>query len=182
MLKVNCASASDNPSATFTSGITGKNRWTASGVMRATRPRATVKFRLGGSGFNSVLDIRCGYISKREQKATLENQRLLIVLCLTLIESPTSASASRASRGASPSWMVSGQFHDCGTPAGNGEAREWYFDKPWNAPERIVEVACLQKHHEAVSHGNASTICCANHSAVGCRVTANQSDRRRRDR
>jgi hypothetical protein len=31
----------------------------------------------------------------------------------------------------------------------------------------------------AASHGNASTICCANHSAVGCRVTANQSNCRR---
>ena len=30
-----------------------------------------------------------------------------------------------------------------------------------------------------VSHGNASTICCASHSAVGCRVTANQSSCRR---
>jgi hypothetical protein len=30
------------------------------------------------------------------------------------------------------------------------------------------------------STGNASTICCASHSAVGCRVTANQSSCRRR--
>jgi hypothetical protein len=30
-----------------------------------------------------------------------------------------------------------------------------------------------------VPHGNASTICCASHSAVGCRVTANQSSCRR---
>jgi hypothetical protein len=31
----------------------------------------------------------------------------------------------------------------------------------------------------AVSDGNASTICCASHSAVGYRVTANQSSCRR---
>ena len=42
----------------------------------------------------------------------------------------------------------------------------------WGAPRIHGEVG-------AASHGNASTICCASHSAVACRVTANQSSWRR---
>src|SRR5215469_14113328 len=43
-------------------------------------------------------------------------------------------------------------------------------------------LAHKQHHYRglgAVSHGNASTICCASHSAVGCVVTANHNSRRR---
>ena len=47
MLKVSWAWASVRPSATFTAGITGKNRWTASGVISAVRPSAMVKARPG---------------------------------------------------------------------------------------------------------------------------------------
>src|SRR6516225_11119745 len=35
------------------------------------------------------------------------------------------------------------------------------------------------RYRGAVSHGNASTICCASHSAVGCVATANHNSRRR---
>src|SRR5947209_14934302 len=47
MLKLNCAAASESESATFTAGMTGKNRCTASGAMNATRPSARAKARPG---------------------------------------------------------------------------------------------------------------------------------------
>ena len=42
MLKVSCASASDRPSATFTAGITGMNRCTASGPISEIDASASV--------------------------------------------------------------------------------------------------------------------------------------------
>src|ERR1700731_2156998 len=47
MLKLNCAAASESESATFTAGMTGKKRCTASGAMNATRPSAKAKARPG---------------------------------------------------------------------------------------------------------------------------------------
>src|SRR5262245_51824947 len=44
--------------------------------------------------------------------------------------------------------------------------------------ERSVSLS-RTRYFGAVSHGNASVICCANHSAVGWRVTANHSNCRR---
>ena len=57
MLKVSWARASLSPSATFTAGITGKNRCTASGVISAIRPSAMVKARPGLRGFGCVSDM-----------------------------------------------------------------------------------------------------------------------------
>src|ERR1700730_1778449 len=57
MLKLNCAAASESESATFTAGMTGKKRGTASGAMNATRPSAKAKARPGTCrrGFSTVV-------------------------------------------------------------------------------------------------------------------------------
>src|SRR5262245_29558807 len=47
---------------------------------------------------------------------------------------------------------------------------------PYDANPRRTE---FSERTGAVSHGNASAICCASHSAVGCLVTANQRSCRR---
>jgi hypothetical protein len=45
--------------------------------------------------------------------------------------------------------------------------------RPNSAPEGlpVSTIIVAQQIGGAVAHGNASTICCASHSAVGCRVT-----------
>jgi hypothetical protein len=54
-------------------------------------------------------------------------------------------------------------------------------EDPNSAPEGlpVSTIIVAQQIGGAVAHGNASTICCASHSAVGCRVTANHSSCRR---
>src|SRR3954452_10569734 len=57
MLKVSWARASVRPSASFTAGITGKNRWTASGVMNAVSASEMVKARPGLRRVDSIVNL-----------------------------------------------------------------------------------------------------------------------------
>src|SRR4051812_2386883 len=66
ILKVSCARASDRPSATFTAGMTGKNRWTASGVISAVMPSAITKAR---PGFGCVDSIRTDTLRELREQA-----------------------------------------------------------------------------------------------------------------